>query len=665
MSRAEHTQEQAKPILRLRPENLDLPEPLNVPRVARNSSLDGPWTRYPTAVREATSYGQHALGTNMQEYRENWSKKKAEKEEYVKRLKTEKRLHEMELHDVFVMWPSVDMMQTDGWTDAKIESAVNLYYAGAPFFLVPNWPVEPRMIERFGPEWGLHARGIYYRQHFSKQWVTSDCDLWVPSLDDIDWAHSDESSRRARAKTFLGHVSNNERWKKSEYAWEADAWADVFDRMRKDPVLTVDKHEYNTIKQKRDPVTCLLAGEPKFVKRIPDATFGLATFKPTDYQCTWAEWDLDHDRLEALALHRHCGLIADPRWGGADLVFPFATYEAKGWSGDAREARRQGCSAGAVYLDLLDALTRQPGKLGKKKGHYQPARTRLNQVFVLTSFGAHWNILVGYKRPRLAKEYAGHEGLSDSVYIFQNIWSGRVMTQRKAWELLCLVDQIHLWGVTDFRDSVMQCVRPWHEFGRICYAHDVSFLSRYLKTDRITHERKKYQILPEAAVKIGDWAQYFTADARKELQKSLSHHFREAYRRDLPAISHNWPASFSCLLDDCGPFGNPGYPLVSKEHLVTHFREIHGEDDAAIASMQSLWDEAEESETEVNSPPKLGRKRQGDDDLSPCTKRYKLNSNEDFNFKHTVSFLDFRRRRRGALDQQIEYVFDKEALIKL
>lgn len=47
-------------------------------------------------------------------------------------------------------------------------------------------------------------------------------------------------------------------------------------------------------------MSCLLVGEPKFVKRIPDATFGLATFKPKDYQNILAEWDLDHDRLEAL-----------------------------------------------------------------------------------------------------------------------------------------------------------------------------------------------------------------------------------------------------------------------------------------------------------------------------------------------------------------------------
>ena len=168
---------------------------------------------------------------------------------------------------------------------------------------------------------------------------------------------------------------------------------------------------------KRDPVSCKLAGEPKFIKRIPDATFGLATFKPADYQSALAEWDLDKDRLQALLLHRHCGLISDPHWGGTDLAFPFAVYEAKGWSGDAREARRQGCSAGAAYLDMLDSLARKPGKVGEKNRVYQSAGARNNQVFVFTSFGAHWHILVGYKRPRQVREYAGHEGFTESVYV--------------------------------------------------------------------------------------------------------------------------------------------------------------------------------------------------------------------------------------------------------
>jgi hypothetical protein len=115
--------------------------------------------------------------------------------------------------------------------------------------------------------------------------------------------------------------------------------------------------------------------------------------------------------------HRHSGLRADPRWGDTDLAFPFAVYEAKDWSGDYRSARHSACSAGAAYLDLLDALSRQPGKDGEINGYYQGPESRNTQVFALTSWGSYWHILVGYRRPRLEREHAGCKGMSDSVYV--------------------------------------------------------------------------------------------------------------------------------------------------------------------------------------------------------------------------------------------------------
>lgn len=115
-------------------------------------------------------------------------------------------------------------------------------------------------------------------------------------------------------------------------------------------------------------------------------------------------------------LNPHCGLISDPKFGHTDLAFPFAVYEAKGWGGDAREARHQACSAAATYLDMLDALSRFPG-LSERPPMYQQAAQKRGQVFAITSFGSYWHILVGYKRRRSEKEYAGTPGVSDSVYV--------------------------------------------------------------------------------------------------------------------------------------------------------------------------------------------------------------------------------------------------------
>lgn len=95
------------------------------------------------------------------------------------------------------------------------------------------------MRERVGPDWGLNARGIYYRDYFSSAYVTSGHNLWLPSLHDTHWSDPSEDGRRVRAERFLKHTLDNERFKTSEYAWEADAWQDVFGLLREDPVLAV------------------------------------------------------------------------------------------------------------------------------------------------------------------------------------------------------------------------------------------------------------------------------------------------------------------------------------------------------------------------------------------------------------------------------------------
>jgi hypothetical protein len=91
-------------------------------------------------------------------------------------------------------------------------------------------------------------------------------------------------------------------------------------------------------------------------------------------------------------------------------------YEAKGWSGDCREARRQACSASVVYLDMLDDLSRKPGVVGTPKV-FQPETSHDNQVFALTSLGAQWHLLVAFKRPRAKEEYADMECMSRNVYV--------------------------------------------------------------------------------------------------------------------------------------------------------------------------------------------------------------------------------------------------------
>lgn len=168
-------------------------------------------------------------------------------------------------------------------------------------------------------------------------------------------------------------------------------------------------------------MSCLLNGESTSVYRTPDATFGLATFEPEDYEDDPDSYELDRDRLYSLMLHPRCEIISDSQLGRPSLVFPFAVYEAKGWSGDCRDARHQACSGAAAYLDMLHSLGQHPAQkefnIQVDGTIYQSSGDKA-QVFAFTSFGAHWHILVGYRRRRAKNEHAGTPGLSENVYVW-------------------------------------------------------------------------------------------------------------------------------------------------------------------------------------------------------------------------------------------------------
>ncbi|KAH8704608.1 hypothetical protein GQ44DRAFT_777887 [Phaeosphaeriaceae sp. PMI808] len=392
------------PTLRLRPNTEQT-------KVELRKLPDGAYIRHPDEIEEVVctpSRAELRLDISMQDYR---VRHKGDTDDFIQRIrmdrkgktKSEKADMIKVLH-VMVTPQLVDMRLLRTSTDEVIERAIEHHFVHCSVFLNPGqaWPVFSHEI--FHRDWSWNARGVYYRHYNSPRWVTGDHTLWVPTIDHGIFDHPHERSRRERARNFLGHALDNKRWVKSEYAWEADAWTDVLGQMRNDPTLAADKRECYMNKPAVYPVSATLTGESETVKRIPDASIGLATFHPQHYQNAIASYDLDAERLQALTLHRDTSLISDPRLGESDLVYPFLVYEAKGWSGDPRDARLQACAAGARYLDMLDALARRPGPSGEIEGAYQFPGGRSAQVFALTSFGAYWNVMVGYRRPRLKRE---------------------------------------------------------------------------------------------------------------------------------------------------------------------------------------------------------------------------------------------------------------------
>lgn len=95
----------------------------------------------------------------------------------------------------------------------------------------PTW-----IFNHVGKDWALNARGIYYRDRRSKAPLETS-QIWIPSLDISNDGSPEALEQRQRAQNLARRARNNETCVKSEYTWEADAWADVFPRMRDDPCL--------------------------------------------------------------------------------------------------------------------------------------------------------------------------------------------------------------------------------------------------------------------------------------------------------------------------------------------------------------------------------------------------------------------------------------------
>jgi hypothetical protein len=144
------------------------------------------------------------------------------------------------------------------------------------------------------------------------------------------------------------------------------------------------------------------------------------------------------------------------------------------------------------------------------------------------------------------------------------------VTEQKAWELLSIIDQIHMWGVTDFREFVIRHLKPWHEFCKKCYVFDVCSME-VCPEDGITSAHQKLQPTLPA------WARHFSHDAQAKLRTradELIWKYVLEYStgtRDTEAIYHH---IMGCLEEGCAPF--PGYPISSPEEAVAHHIQFHG-----------------------------------------------------------------------------------------
>ncbi|KAH6623083.1 hypothetical protein F5144DRAFT_352850 [Chaetomium tenue] len=315
-------------------------------------------------------------------------------------------------------------------------------------------------IEPLAPKWGLFCPNLdipQYREPLSKEKKT-----------ELD----------KRAVKLYRRAIVNQLYKSSEFGWEVCAWHDVFGLVMDDQALRMDKRPYEYVATDDD-------GQ-RFVKtRIPDATLGLTAYDTFDFNfsrdhvCTGPDCDVDHktepdtrlsqDRLVAMMHTPECGLVVDGSWGNADIVFPFAAYEAKKRTISYEAARHQIHHACRTYLAMLDDLVRNPDNVAE----YQTENSSKYQFFALTSCGSYWEVYLAWNFLDRCVSLIdpestciAHHGIPFAyMYIQQHvetIWEGDVKEFSRAFDLICIVDQIHDYALNVHRPFVMQHLEAWH-----------------------------------------------------------------------------------------------------------------------------------------------------------------------------------------------------------
>ena len=340
------------------------------------------------------------------------------------------------------------------------------------------------------------SRPVFFKtEPLAQQWGRFCPNLDIPQYrEPLSEEKKTELDKRA-AKLYKRAVTN-QLYKSSEFGWEVCAWHDVFGLIMDDKALRMfglafllaaprraNADTYHQLRDKR-PYEYAETDEDgqRLVKlRIPDATLGLTAYDTFDFNfsrehvCPGPDCDVDHktkpderlsqDRLMAMMHNHECGLVVDGSWGNADIVFPFAAYEAKKRAISYEAAKEQIHDACRAYLAMLDDLARNPDNVAE----YQTKDSSKYQLFAFTSCGSYWEVYLAWNFLNRcvslnAHHHHEHRGipLAYAEKHVETIWEGDVKDFSRAFDLICIVDQIQDYAINTHRPFVMQHLEAWH-----------------------------------------------------------------------------------------------------------------------------------------------------------------------------------------------------------
>ncbi len=138
--------------------------------------------------------------------------------------------------------------------------------------------------------------------------------------------------------------------------------------------------------------------------------------------------------------------------------------------------------------------------------------------------------------------------------------------ERSAWELLSLVDQIHLWAITEFRTFVTKHLKSWHMFCDENYLLD--WKSVYDVKPELKHARGAED---GTGLPLPGWAKLLNESAQQKVQARAQKSLAEANEKRRRQKGKGKEKSdckilWQCKVDEC--WGSP--TMYSSDEYFIH-----------------------------------------------------------------------------------------------
>lgn len=174
------------------------------------------------------------------------------------------------------------------------------------------------------------------------------------------------------------------------------------------------------------------------------------------------------------------------------------------------------------------------------------------------------------------------------------------MDERTAWELLSLVEQIHLWAITEFRAFILEHLRAWHQFCEENYLLDWDSVydnGRQLKRKRTCSEVEDFPLPAWVDLVSEPIRQRAQARAKNSLRKAMEPHRLRKGKAKCTEESES-ESGWHCMLDECPRSQETTYG--SNEAYLDHIRACYSFRESTLAQLKRYLDQAEKESLSGN-----------------------------------------------------------------